>query len=265
MKLFRVVWNDIRAGQNIDIYITVGIAIAVAILGVLGIANSIIIASATLAILALMSVNLLLNRYENENIRKLISQQQQSTGLAEKFLKPKYRLFEVKQHLISSQTAFFWGADLARTIPLLDYEIIQGLRNGLQVKFLFIKPGNGLGGDAVRMASFRYSNGKEISAINQDIERNFRYLATYQSSTPHGRIEVRVIDYLPPWTIIAVNPFSPTGAMFVHLTAFRVPNEVRPSFELSASDDEKWFTFFLEQFESVWEVAEPINLDRYKA
>lgn len=265
MKILRIIWNDIRSGQNIDVYITVGVAIVVGVLGILSIASSTIIASATLAILALMAINLLLNRYENENIRKLIAQQQNSSGLSEKFLEPKYRLFEAKQHLMSARTAFFWGTDLARTVPLLDYEMIEGLRAGLSIKFLFIKPGSGIDSTAVEMASFRYSNsGKGTDAINQDIERNFRCLATYRNSASQGKVEARVVNYLPPWTIIAINPHSPNGDMYVHLTPFRVPNEVRPSFHLSAKDDEKWFSFFLEQFEKVWEVAEPVNLDNYK-
>ena len=78
MKFFRLVWKDIRSGQNIDVYITVVIAIAVAIFGVIGIADLTIIASATLAILALVSVNLLSNRRENENIRELLEKQEQS-------------------------------------------------------------------------------------------------------------------------------------------------------------------------------------------
>jgi hypothetical protein len=263
MKFFRLVWKDIRSGQNIDVYITVFIAIAVAIFGVIGIADLTVIASATLAILALVSVNLLSNRRENENIRELLEKQEQSGGLAKRFLKPKYMLFEAKQFLIGSRKAFFWGADFARTIPLLDYEIGQALQAGTEIKFLIIKPNGSVPSIAVQMAAFRHtSNGAD--EINSDIERNFRYLASYASSTSIGKVEVRVVDYLAPWTIIAIDPLLQTGKMFVHLTPFRVPNEVRPSFELAFKEDTEWFNFFVEQFESVWSVAEPVNLESYK-
>lgn len=264
MKIFRTVWNDIKAGHNLDIYITVGIAIAVAVLGVLGIANSDVIASAILAILALMAINLLLNRYENENIRKLISQQQSAIGLSERFLTASYRLDSVKQHIASAQTAFLWGMDLARTVPMLEDSIIEGLRSGLSIRVLLIKPGTGADSTAVPMTSFRYSKeGKGIKAINQDIERNFCRLVRYRNSAGQGNVEVRVVNYLPPWTIIALNPDSLTGDMYVHLTPFRIPNDLRPSFQLSARNDDKWFRFFSDQFEQVWAEAEHINLNSY--
>ena len=59
MRFLRRVWNDIRSGQNLDIYITASLSLIIAVFGVLGIANQSIISAAVLAVLALLLSSLL--------------------------------------------------------------------------------------------------------------------------------------------------------------------------------------------------------------
>ena len=70
MKVIRNLIFDIRYRQNLDIYIAVLLAFVISGLGFFQITDLNIIASAILAILALVSVNLLVNRRENELIIK---------------------------------------------------------------------------------------------------------------------------------------------------------------------------------------------------
>ncbi|BAZ71215.1 hypothetical protein NIES4106_60120 (plasmid) [Fischerella sp. NIES-4106] len=43
MQFLRHVWQDIRSGQNLDIYITASLSLVIAIFGVIGIANQSIV------------------------------------------------------------------------------------------------------------------------------------------------------------------------------------------------------------------------------
>lgn len=73
MKILQKLVTDIKRRQNIDIYITILIAVVVSILGLVQVANQAVISSAVLATLALVSFSLLMNRQENEEIRKALT------------------------------------------------------------------------------------------------------------------------------------------------------------------------------------------------
>lgn len=73
MKILQKIVIDIQRRQNIDIYITISIAVLVSILGLVQVADQSVISSAVLATLALVSFSLLMNRKENEEIRKALT------------------------------------------------------------------------------------------------------------------------------------------------------------------------------------------------
>lgn len=224
-------------------------------MGVIGVTDQAIISAAILAVLALVSINLLSNRRENEAIQNALLHISSSTSLSDKFFKQEYSRSELQTRTKSSQSALFWGINFTRTIPLLVDDFEQGLQNNLKLRFLMIKPRS----QASQAASFR-NRTQNVTEINETIERNIRIIAGLATRSSSGEIEVRVIDYLPPYTIIAFDPERPNGVMFIRLTTFRVPNERRPTIQLRRTDDEFWYKFFLEQFEMVWKEAEIIDL-----
>ena len=63
MQIFRRVWDDIRQGENIDLYIAVPLAIALAILNLLGMTPTSLINPVTLVILGLLATALLGTRH----------------------------------------------------------------------------------------------------------------------------------------------------------------------------------------------------------
>lgn len=67
-NVFRKIWHDIYTGQNLDVYITVVIAIVVAVLGVTDPSKQSIVSSAILATLGLISIGLLTNRLGSVDI-----------------------------------------------------------------------------------------------------------------------------------------------------------------------------------------------------
>lgn len=66
MQMLRRIWEDVRRGENIDLYLTVGVAIVLALLNVLGFAPQSLIAPVTLAVLGLLAINSLVNRRKIE-------------------------------------------------------------------------------------------------------------------------------------------------------------------------------------------------------
>ena len=56
MKLLNRIWQDVRRGENIDLYLTISIAIILSLLNILNLANPILVESVTLAVLGLLAV-----------------------------------------------------------------------------------------------------------------------------------------------------------------------------------------------------------------
>jgi hypothetical protein len=76
MKYIKMVWNDIRKGENIDLYLTVILAISLTILSLVGFASNSLLPPLTLAVLALLSIASLVNRHQTntlfERLEKII-------------------------------------------------------------------------------------------------------------------------------------------------------------------------------------------------
>ncbi len=73
MKLLQQIWQDFRRGENIDLYLTVFVSIVVTILNITGIAPTSWITPLNLAVLALLSIAILGNRYRIEEVLERIN------------------------------------------------------------------------------------------------------------------------------------------------------------------------------------------------
>ena len=121
---------------NIDIYITVIIAIVVSILGIFNIASVNHVMSAILGLIALISFSLLSNRNRATKMEKIIENLESSQDLAEKFLTSSYKTEEIIKDFKSSTSTYLWGVNFIRTIPMLLDSIESSLKNGHSIKII---------------------------------------------------------------------------------------------------------------------------------
>lgn len=250
MNLFQKLWKNIK--RNFDIYLTIVIAIVVAILGIFGIVNSTVISSAVLATLALVSSSLLVNRRENDDLRSELTNLTPKYSIIGRLFNPEYDIADVIQQIRNSRVIYLWGTALTTHIPLLRDEIKQGLQKGLEIKFLLIKPHS----SAVRMAVFRANNADE-DELNNALERNLAILYSLKKEVPDGKLEYKVVDYLAPYAMQCFDPHLSQGIIRIILSTFKLKSILfRPSFKINRTDDEKWFIYFVEQFELIWDTAE---------
>lgn len=256
MNYIRLVWQDIKRGVNLDIYITVIVSVVIAILGVTGIANNAVLFSAVLATLALLSTSLLVNRKDNDGIRDALAQIKPARSKADDFFDLEHELDELIQNIRSARRVYIWGTTFTTHIPLFKDFIKQGLQSGLEIKFLLVKPES----SAIKMAAFRGLDLEE-ETLNSNLRVNLKILDNLSKGTPPGKLEFRVVDYLAPYAVYFFDPHLPSGHMFAHMSTFRVQNNLfRPSFRLTRKEDNLWVEHFLNQFETIWEEANPVNM-----
>lgn len=248
MRLLRAIIKDFQEKQNLDIYITVLLAIVVSILGIVQVANQAVVLSAVLATLALVSFSLLANRKEYEDLRALLSKVDSTKNLASKFFQKDFSTFSLKERVRTAQKIYFWSFSYRATVPLLKNSIEEALRNGLVARFLFIDPNS----NAIDMGAF-FSRSRDTASLKNTIESNIKMLSKLGNKVKAGRLEIRSLNCIPPYMFIAIDPHLPTGSIFIQPTSFRVPREYAPAFELQRADDQEWFSYFLSQFESIWD------------
>jgi hypothetical protein len=71
-----------------------------------------------------------------------------------------------------------------------------------------------------------------------------------------GRFDYKLLDYNPGFSLVAINPSSRDGHVIVEFHGFH--NEATSSrmhIELSRRQSEKWYAYWTEQFERIWETA----------
>ncbi len=160
-------------------------------------------------------------------------------------------------YLIKNVQEQVWllGTTLSMHVTYLESDLRQAIGNGRNVRILLIKPGSG----AMDMSVLRAGpHGLDQREQEERLTTNLAILRRLAHVGPH--LEVRLIDYLAPYTLYAFDPGLDTGMMQLRLGSFHGKHHLRPTFHVDRSRDEAWFEYFYEQFVSMWNAADPCDL-----
>ncbi|WP_420115961.1 hypothetical protein [Micromonospora sp.] len=171
---------------------------------------------------------------------------------ANRFFAEQDDLIEIS-HLIqqAQDEVWLWGTTLSMHIPYLDIYLGQALARDVRVKVLLINPG----GAAMSMLAFRAGPAWGRQTLEERLAINLGLLD--RRLTQGDGLEVRLVDYLPPYTLYAYDPGLDDGSMELRLGSVGGRHELRPTFRLIRQRDGEWFDYFYEQFTTVWNAAEP--------
>ena len=244
-------WEDIRRGENIDLYATVTVAIILAVLNTAGIAPPTWIAPLNLTVLALLAVATLGNRHRLEGILK---QMTQGTGsvLLEQFPADTYRNVEKSKEL------WLVGVTLSSTLEAL-YPVFESkLRRGDSIKVLLVDPD----GAACAMAAMRHYARTDIERQRTEIRTTLRDFCELQRVAP-DRLEIRTIDYPLTFGAYAVDPGGTSGVLYLKHYPFKMPlGRARPGLALRPRD-ERWYEHFRSEIRFLWEQGTGLDARRH--
>jgi hypothetical protein len=235
----RRIWDDIRSGENIDLYITVIVAIGLAILNVIGVAPQTYLAPITLAVLGLLAITSLGNRYR---IEELLQKQVQSTDT---FYVEEYPS-SYKNDFETAEELWLIGVSLRRTFQANYPKIEQKLRQGHIIKVLLVHPE----GAGLEMAVSRNYARREVEPKSNEIRFNLQLLCDLRKSFP-DKIEVRTIQYPLAYGVTAANPDTASGTLYLEHYCFRTASDSLPRFVLRAKDG-RWYDFFKSEIRALW-------------
>jgi len=239
MRVMRRIWGDIRSGENIDLYITVIVAIGLAILNIVGVAPQTYLAPITLAVLGLLAFTSLGNRYR---IEELLQKQVRSTDT---FYVEEYPS-SYKNDFETAEELWLFGVSLRRTVQANYPKIEQKLRQGHIIKVLLVHPE----GAGLEIAVSRNYARREVEPKSNEIRFNLQLLCDLRKSFP-DKIEVRTIQYPLAYGVTAVNPDTASGTLYLEHYCFRTASDSLPRFMLRARDG-RWYDFFKSEMRALW-------------
>ena len=239
MKYLRRAWNDIRRGENIDLYVTVLAAIVLSSLSILAITPVTWVAPITLAVLSLLAISAVGNRHRTEEVLEKLSSTPDSVFIQE--YPPT-----LKSDIESSADLVLVGISLGRTIKTYYSELEHKLQRGDSIKILLVNPD----GAAIEMVDSRAYWQTDPERTRAEIRGTLADLCYLKKIAP-DRMQVHTIEYPLSYGAVLVNPDSASGTVYVEHYPYKVRESI-PKFVLHARDG-YWYDFFKSEVFKCWE------------
>jgi hypothetical protein len=248
MKLLRTILNDLRHGENIDLYLTIVAALGISLLSLINFAYADWIPSLTLAVLALLAVTNLVNRHKLD--AALLSQHS-----VDKFME-EYPA-GVKNDIKTSKELWLAGYVLGRTLIDNLGVIKEKLLRNESVKVLLFNPDSDAMSHFCASLSISLNQDELQSRINSSLE-TLRSLSRFEKKHP-GKLEVRIFDHPLYFGAYAMDIRSPNGVMYIELYKYKGNMDEEPKVVLHKKDGH-WFELYKDQLMSMWQDAKPYSL-----
>lgn len=245
MKLISRFLIDIKRGENIDLYITVIVALSLTLLNVLGLASQATIAPMTLAVLGLIAVNSLVNRHRIDEALNVV---RTNSGTFFRDFPEGWQL-----QLEQSKETWIVGANLSRTVVTYFSLFEQKVKRGDSINFLLIAPdGN----------AFKYSGMRRRESGYEEqnlalIRASLKSLAELKRMAP-TKVSIRVIDYPLSFGCFALDPNTASGSLYMSYYPFKTSGGSVPKVILTSRDHE-WYEHFKSEMHDLWDNASEVS------
>jgi hypothetical protein len=243
MKALRRIWQDIRRGENIDLYLTVTLAFGVGILGILGAAPQAWVASITLAGMGVLAVAALRSEHRSAELAGQLDR------LSETFFQDEFPA-NLKDDFLQADEAWLVGVNLARTVKTYYPDIEVKLHAGQRVRALLVQPD----GPAAEMADGRVYGRSNPERMRAEIRATLDDLSELRRIAP-DRLEIRTIQTPLTYGAMAIDPSGPGGKLYLEHYSYKMPGGSKPKFVLHTGRD-AWYTFFRDELRALWEHGE---------
>ncbi len=237
-KILKQVLDDIRQGENIDLYLIVVIALPLVVLNLLGIALP-TSQPVILGVLTLLAVSTLANRRKLETVVQKINQSIDDVLLKE-FPDSWKRDFE------TANEVWLIGISLARTITTY-YPLMQDkLKAGAKIKVLIVSPV----GLSHEILTQRVIRSVTPEYHRQVLNSSLTDLCKLKEIAP-SNMEIRTIDFALPFGVLGVNLKSQEGVIYVEHYPYKAKVDVPKM--VFRPQTKYWYEFYSEQIEALWQ------------
>ena len=241
-----------RIWRSFDLVVTLAVSLTVGVLGMLNVADPAILAGATLATMGVVATGTLSARLQ---MRGLATTGAELAELARRHLTepaPADRLLSVSTSaadldLSGASDIGIVGVTLNRTIRNHLAALRQCLHRGGTVRIAVIDPR----GDVVLEAARRSTVPGSPEIFTHRLLPTLDLLGELAATPGPGRVEVRLLDFVPAFGLLAVDPGEPHGRLHVDLYSHILGGR-EPALALRAARDPICYQHFLAEFDQIW-------------
>ena len=256
-KILGTIFKELRRGENLDLYLTVLLAVVIAIFGILQIASFEIISAAILGTLGLLASSLITNRRASaeaqesfdklvSNIKSLQDRIGRKTYISE-LLSLAYP--DLTEEIRTAKRVSVEGSTLGSTATRYFAEFTHLLQRGGELRILVSEPTP----EVLAMQVFRSSSIKDPAMMTASVNSNVAMMKSLGDKISHPELfEIRTMPYIASYSLAIIEGADGIKKAYVKLLSVQKPEAESPSFELHSRYDEKWFEFFSDQFEKMW-------------
>ena len=260
-KAIKAAFEDIRQGNNLDLYLIIILAFTIATLGLLQVAQFEVIGSVILALLGIIASSLLTSRRAvgdlqntSDSLKTVISQLEQKDKHLASFSDITHLGYpDIKADLRTASKVSILSTLIAR--PVTDYhrELLLMLRAGGQVQILLSEPTT----EVVSMQLFRSSSTFQDSDYVITSSKNaIRTIGLMRSDSSDSKaLQARVMPYIAPFSLINIEQKDGCSKSYVRLMTFRSSGSEQPTFIIDSRQDSDWYKFFCDQFDAMWSAS----------
>lgn len=248
-----------RRARQLDLVVTIALALAVGVLGAFDVVSPTVIGGATLATLGLLAVGSLHGRTVVQalttNVAELSHLTHRHLGdntTADRLLVASTS--GVDLDLDSADDIRIVGVTLARTVRNHYAVLRRRLAAGAVVRIALIAPHGETLAEAARRST--------IAGSPEIFEHRLRPtldllddLAARAAAGP-GELRIRVLDFVPAFGLVAVDAEAPHGHLHVDIYSHRA-GALEPTLPLYADRDTRWFRHFTGEFDRIWAAGRP--------
>ncbi len=241
MKNIRRIWNEIRRGENIDVYLTIVFAAILSITTLTGIytPNIATLASILLGLLALFAISNLRNLHATEQLSEQLSNSAKPAFLKEFPL-------SLQDDFASATELWLVGVSLSRTTRQNYSEIERKLQKGHRIHILLVNPD----GSSAEIASSRPYPKTDVEQTRRQIRDSLDYFCKLKTVNPE-KLEIRTIQNPLTHGITAINPDSESGTLYIEEYPYQTTGSILPRFTLKAKE-EYWYNFYKGELHNLW-------------
>lgn len=242
------------ADEYLDLYILGAAALAFTILGFLGVVSINGLASAILALLAVLA-------YSQVRSRRHVAEIANTSRVDPLAIFRRQFPDDLERRRASAASALVIGHSISRTVQGAPRAALrQLLMSGGKVRVLLLDPTDEA---LVRVASEHGPHGLTADRLKRRIEATLDELSSIRDTTA-GDMEIRVAAFIPKMLIDAIDTAGPDGLIVLQHHEHRPAGESLPIFSLKPGDG-FWYQHFASEAERLWEDGTPWPLSPAEA
>lgn len=241
--------------RALDLVLTIAVALAVGVLGALDVVGTAVTGGATLTTLGLLAISSLHSRSTLGTLTRSVAELGRSLpdrASADRLLAPSTSGVDLELGAADDIRAL--GVTLARTVRNHHAALRQRLDAGATVRVALIAPRAATLAEAARRSTiadhpaiFEHRLRPTLDLLDD--------LAEHAAAGP-GRLQVRLLDFVPAFGLLVIDPETPHGQARVDIYSHR-SGTPEPALPLCADRDVRWFRHFVAEFDRVWAAGRP--------